>query len=722
MKGDFTRFTFNKEKHYSGVYMQQGRVQMDADWNEYVEIQAHRQQTEAKDVIGLCGVPVADDGFKIGELKLTAFLHGVSLNGGKATDDGGEEWTPGTLPVNYTISAGRIYVDGILCELEDDATYLNQPDYPNPPALSPPPADGNPRTDLVYLDVWQRHITAIENPDIRETALGGPDTATRVKTVWQVKVEEGIAAQDVNITCETQITGWPPSSSGGCLSTRVSATDIEEKRCLIPPSAGYGGLENQLYRVEIHDGGQPYVWPRPAAVSSIRVVALDAEKCQVTVEDPLDGRPWEPGQMVEVFIFISPETDAQGKPGVLACILEVDESLQTLTLDTDLSDLSGNGELWLRRVASFKWSHDNGSVVFPVQEFVGGQLTNKIKVKGLGRDPVVRLGLGDWVEVSDDDSELKGEPGTLAKIIEPIDETTKEFTLSKEISGYSKEAHPKARRWDQKTETVAVTDGPINFENGVQVLFSGSDFKTGDYWVFPARTSTRQIEELDNEPSRGIKHHYCELALVSWEKTGEQWHASVLDCRPRFASLAGLTSLTRLFYVGGDGQEAMPNKELPQPLVVGVADGKGPVHGARVRFEITDGGGKLKDGDSDSEGKGIELLTEDGLAKCWWELGGVDENGGEKPPPPQQVVAHLVDDGSKTQLPIYFNANLSVAEQVYYQSGKCNYLKSVDNVQDAIDSLCNRLSRIWPWWIIIVAVFGLLAGISTGMLIGQSQG
>ena len=39
MKGDFTRDTFKKEKHYSGVRMQQGRVQVDADWNEQVDIQ-----------------------------------------------------------------------------------------------------------------------------------------------------------------------------------------------------------------------------------------------------------------------------------------------------------------------------------------------------------------------------------------------------------------------------------------------------------------------------------------------------------------------------------------------------------------------------------------------------------------------------------------------------------------------------------------------------------
>jgi hypothetical protein len=33
-RGDFTRDTFNPLKNFSRVLMQQGRVQLDADWNE----------------------------------------------------------------------------------------------------------------------------------------------------------------------------------------------------------------------------------------------------------------------------------------------------------------------------------------------------------------------------------------------------------------------------------------------------------------------------------------------------------------------------------------------------------------------------------------------------------------------------------------------------------------------------------------------------------------
>ena len=51
MKGDFTRSTFNARKHFTRVLMQQGRVQVDADWNEQQAILQHRDQTTAGDVI-----------------------------------------------------------------------------------------------------------------------------------------------------------------------------------------------------------------------------------------------------------------------------------------------------------------------------------------------------------------------------------------------------------------------------------------------------------------------------------------------------------------------------------------------------------------------------------------------------------------------------------------------------------------------------------------------
>src|SRR5690242_1450639 len=100
MKADFTRTTFHPEKHYASVRMQQGRVQLDADWNEQLDIQAHRDHSFTADVVGPSGAPLANGGF------------GLQVNAG-----------------NIVISKGHYYVDGILCENDtDQLPIIQQPD------------------------------------------------------------------------------------------------------------------------------------------------------------------------------------------------------------------------------------------------------------------------------------------------------------------------------------------------------------------------------------------------------------------------------------------------------------------------------------------------------------------------------------------------------------------------------------------------------------------
>ena len=63
MKGDFSRFTFDPSKHYSGVLHQQGRVWLDSDWNEEVLERLALLQQELRDVVGPSGVPSEGSGF-----------------------------------------------------------------------------------------------------------------------------------------------------------------------------------------------------------------------------------------------------------------------------------------------------------------------------------------------------------------------------------------------------------------------------------------------------------------------------------------------------------------------------------------------------------------------------------------------------------------------------------------------------------------------------------
>ena len=234
MSGDITRNTFKPEKHYSSVREQQGRVQLDSDRNEQSDIVNYFLRRLAADLIGPHAGPHGNVGFKIGP--------------GDLEDEG------------FMIGAGRYYVNGILCENKEDldennqpipVTYYTQKDYPNPPELPGLPF-------LVYLDVWERHITYIQDPEIREVALNGLDTATRKKIIAQVKVEPDISFT----TCPNDdewlslVEKWQPQHRG-MLKAGTAEFEADEsiEPCTVSPESKYRGAENQLYRVKIHRSG-----------------------------------------------------------------------------------------------------------------------------------------------------------------------------------------------------------------------------------------------------------------------------------------------------------------------------------------------------------------------------------------------------------------------------------------------------------------------------------
>ena len=65
MKGDFSRDSFDASRHVYRVLMQQGRVQLDADWNEQAAVVLHRLETIVRDAFGPCAGPDDDCGFTI---------------------------------------------------------------------------------------------------------------------------------------------------------------------------------------------------------------------------------------------------------------------------------------------------------------------------------------------------------------------------------------------------------------------------------------------------------------------------------------------------------------------------------------------------------------------------------------------------------------------------------------------------------------------------------
>jgi len=497
MKGDFARVSFDPIRHYSEVFQQQGRVLLEADWNEQAQIQLHLLRSFVRDLVGPCWA--VGSGFAL-------------TREGPPNPNG----APAALPLaDWQLAPGHFYVDGILCVNEAVCTLANQPHAPTydygvgdgKSGFENPP----PKGYALWLDVWERHLCAVEAPGIADMALDGVDTATRAQVVWQVrlidqagaqrqleqiaaalKTRQGAAEGAAAAAIKQQLTelavlrksldGGGQSNTSPCVLVRrllgaraayalprlraeLGPQESDDDPCVIAADARYRGMENQLYRVEIHQGG-------------------------------------------------------------------------------------------LAGTASFKWSRENGSVVFPVTRCDLGaaaddgsaQLT--VKLGRMGRDARLGLAANDWVELVDDRYTLGQRAYPLLQVL-AIDPANASVTLNvpKNTTPWplsdDPQQHPLLRRWDQRDAVnaqgvLAVAEGSaITLENGIEISFEpGGVYATGDYWLIPARVAGNGQLDWPSAngaaaalPPRG-RHHHAVLGI-----SGD---GNYEECCCRFDSLCEL--------------------------------------------------------------------------------------------------------------------------------------------------------------------------------------
>ena len=192
--------------------------------------------------------------------------------------------------------------------------------------------------------------------------------------------------------------------------------------------------------------------------------------------------------------------------------------------------------------ATFKWSRDNGMVVTSIEQ----SDVNVVTVFDIGKDEVLGFAGGQWVEIVDAESTLKGTPHPLVQI-DKVDPATRKITMQTSVAAFKNTPYLKLRRWDPtdnmaKTDGIEMTAGWLDLEGGIQVQFAQGSYRSGDYWLIPARTATGEIEwppfEVPNthpipQPPIGIRHHYCRLALLKVQ--GGNLHLE--DCREKFPPL-----------------------------------------------------------------------------------------------------------------------------------------------------------------------------------------
>ncbi|GAA0316808.1 hypothetical protein GCM10010302_64870 [Streptomyces polychromogenes] len=467
MAVDISRVTFDASKHYSRLIHQQGRVTLDADANEQAAVLLHYLRTVVADVLGPAASPRAAPGFTVTRI-------------------------PGDPARDLAVGAGRLYADGLLVENGAPTTYLTQPEGFVDEERAPVPASG---PFVAYLRVWEREITAIQDPAIREVALGGagPDTAARAKVVWQVALHPFGDEDPGGGGAAARLGEWLDAlhRPAGLLAARVGPPlPGPPDPCALSPAARFRGPENQLYRVQIHTSGTGA--PPPGAAPAARRTVPSSRRRGAAARATAEGPP----------------------------------------------------------VATFVWSRENASVAFPVAAVAGPVVT----LEEWGRDGRLGLDVGDRVELVDDANAVRAAddvptaPPQGVHRVTAVDRAARTVTLDADpnapapgrrtppppVSG-DPGLHPYLRRWDHRPAAGAqalpvVLDTWIPLEDGVEVRFTdppqpagreaAGRFRRGDHWLVPARTLPGDVlwPQTDEGPAalapHGTAYHYVPLAYV----------------------------------------------------------------------------------------------------------------------------------------------------------------------------------------------------------------
>jgi hypothetical protein len=496
---DITRRGFDPKKMYSGVRMQQGRVLTDDDFNTQAEILAESSQKITNEIVGPFGS--SNDGFLIKEPTVNEF------------------------GIDFKICKGSLYVAGKRIELLSQETFQLQRDWLQ---LTPNATPANSRYDLVYIEMWEKAISAVEDNEQFETGLGGPDTAQRSRLIKRLAVAEDTAntCHDAwhNLLATWEADGWGIVENytrrpDTAITVGFVPNGLPDDLCHPQATDGYLGAENQALRVQLIDDSH-FSWSYDNTTALHRA-RIDADRVTIHVDTEFkDHYSWpKAGQVVEILpwggVLANGEKTAQEiEPGYFAKIengYNPDE--HTFSLVAGDAVPPGWGEEWTARV---------DSTDLEKRRYGTESETPFVYIRIWNRGPDV------------------SSPAAI-----PI------------VAGEN---------------TLGTT--------GLTVTFDGDDRIPGDYWVIAARPQTRdQVTPWELEVGRephGYIRYVAPLALIHWTVIGDSVDGEVVhDCRPRFRPLTHQNKCCT--FIVGDGEISFGDFTSIQAAIDQLPEGGGKI-------------------------------------------------------------------------------------------------------------------------------------------------
>ena len=337
MGSDRARISYDERQQYRSVVMQQGRVTLEADWNESQVISAEESRKDLLDIIGPAGTP--DNGYAV------------------------------TFPApgfDFQVGAGTMYVGGLRAYLPQSILYSQQSDWLDnivDPDWVPLPQQA-PGNEYIYLFLREQEVSAVEDSDLKDVALGGPDTAQRTRLIQQI-VRVVTAGKDCPSALAEAETKWesegllfdPATMRLNSMATLlVGFTNTAGTPTPCDPTAqgGYLGADNQLIRVQISSLGSQIEGPGPQllwgyddASFLYRVDVVDPQTLKLQSR-PIDAEHQpQSGQAVEILMaaaqLANGEYVAADDGFVTSLAAAYNPDSQTVSLQTPLPAAYGDG-------------------------------------------------------------------------------------------------------------------------------------------------------------------------------------------------------------------------------------------------------------------------------------------------------------------------------------------------------------------------------------------
>ena len=495
MTADLSRHSLRPAQRFTGVVRQQGRIPLDADETEADDLNALALRQLITDAICTRGSP--DGGF--------AISNPIVANG----------------LLDFDIGAGTFYLCGSRLESPGDR-YVDQPDWLTfaLDAAGPLPPQQGERHDLIWLQATDQVVTATEDGELIERALGGPDTTARRRLMWRVMVRENVPDDCTDAFDElvNDVLSGGTLDTDGCdilsdARLTIGFTQLGPLDDLCQPNAqtGFLGARNETFRIQVTDPGR-FLWGRDNAAPLYRV--------QIGNNDAGARRK---------LTFLTLPRDEFGWPlaGMTVELLRWGS-----LLDNQEKAAEARGELF--RV-------------------------------GTGYDPV-----DNSIEVLADLPDLTTWFGSAAgqAAVNPLDEQ-------------GLDTYAFLRVWTGGGESNAL-DHDMDVGNPVQLGETGltATFTTeglpGDFWMVSARPNTPTLVTpwalLDEAPPAGPRRLIAPLALLNWDGPAQ---VDVHDCRHHFRPLCEVGGCCRI--VVGDGRHSFGDVTSIQEAIARLPDEGGEI-------------------------------------------------------------------------------------------------------------------------------------------------